>query len=695
VIAGLLALADGMMFVQSRIAMNDVYVGFFVLAAFTVFAALWTGRWKGWLAFVLALPLVGVLLGLGLASKWVALYALGGVGILFLARSALGRIVIVLGLAGIAATLGYMAIATSPTATTSNGNLFFLALMIALTLLAVVVTVLHPIAWSLDEMRFAVYVPGALGIAGALVGFAMGVGTIPPEGAPAPGLIILAVSGALIALSILAIVGFRVGAMLGVGPLAPPREPDDPASLLPPSDPAPEGWLRLGSGWGLPFVWIVVSLALIPVAVYVVSYIPWVMLGNRFTESFPAGNTGQTLLDLTKSMYDYHNNLRATHAASSPWWAWPFDLKPVWFYQASFDQTSAAIYDTGNLGVWWMGVVGVAFTAWQAFRRRSLALALIGIGFFVMWLPWVRIDRATFQYHYYTALIFLLGALAYLIAEVWHGPSRRTWLLVRVAAAIAVMGPALMWLFRLPLCFVVGVDKAYQQSPACAASVGQLVVTTRVAAIVGILFVAGLFFVWQIVALDRAAREGREGRIPPSEARARRDRHLAAIAVIAAAGAAGLILTGFLSDEATILDVNGIRPELVALAALVPLGICAYVIVTARDTRRFALGFIWAVAVLFLFFYPNISALPLPSQLFNAYQGILPTWLYVFQFPVNTDPPVSVKLLDVWPAVLFVALLATCAVVAYSTFSWRVALAERAAIAAGRFQDDAPEAPEA
>ena len=52
------------------------------------------------------------------------------------------------------------------------------------------------------------------------------------------------------------------------------------------------------------------------------------------------------------------------------------------------------------------------------------------------------------------------------------------------------------------------------------------------------------------------------------------------------------------------------------------------------------------------------------------------------------------KLLDVWPAVLFVALLATSAVVAYSTFSWRVALAERAAIAAGRFDEDVAEAPE-
>ena len=35
-------------------------------------------------------------------------------------------------------------------------------------------------------------------------------------------------------------------------------------------------------------------------------------------------------------MYDYHNNLTAAHAASSPWWAWPFDLKPVWFYQEGF-----------------------------------------------------------------------------------------------------------------------------------------------------------------------------------------------------------------------------------------------------------------------------------------------------------------------------------------------------------------------
>ena len=43
-------------------------------------------------------------------------------------------------------------------------------------------------------------------------------------------------------------------------------------------------------------------------------------------------------------------------------------------------------------------------------------------------------------------------------------------------------------------------------------------------------------------------------------------------------------------------------------------------------------------------FYPNIAALPLPSTIVNAYQGLLPTYLYAFQFPVsdvarNVDTP--------------------------------------------------------
>ncbi len=228
-----------------------------------------------------------------------------------------------------------------------------------------------------------------------------------------------------------------------------------------------------------------VSLVVIPLVVYVISYLPWAFIEeHQIVSGWPPGHTGQTLLALTGEMYRYHNNLTAAHAASSPWWAWPLNLKPVWFYQGSFaGNTAAAIYDAGNVVIWWMGIPAMAFVAYQAFKRRSLALALILIAFLAQWISWARIDRAAFQYHYYTSLPFVVMALAYFAAEVWHGASRRTWLFARVAAAVALMGPVILWMVRLPLCAVAGVEQVNKGSQACNGNPGNLVVTPAAAAL--------------------------------------------------------------------------------------------------------------------------------------------------------------------------------------------------------------------
>ena len=181
---------------------------------------------------------------------------------------------------------------------------------------------------------------------------------------------------------------------------------------------------------------------------------------HQLFPGWPPGHTGQTLLDLTGQMYGYHNNLSDAHPASSPWWAWPMNLKPVWFYQEGLAAgTSAALYDAGSLVIWWLGIPALAFVSWMAFRRRSLALTLIAVGFAAQWIPWARIDRAAFQYHYYTALPFVVMSLAYFFAELWHGASRHTWALARIAAAVAIVAPAAMWLLDRPLCAVVGVER--------------------------------------------------------------------------------------------------------------------------------------------------------------------------------------------------------------------------------------------
>ncbi len=672
VLVGLFVIADGMFFVQSRIGMNDVYVGLFIVAAYTLFAAIWTGWWRGRYAFWISMPVIGVLLGLALASKWVAAYAIGALVLLLLVRSALGRVLAILGLIGITGVLGYMALSVPEGQ--GFGNLTFVIIMVALTLIAVVVAVVHPIAWTDDELHFALAAPAALGTLVFFGALALGrLQTTITIGSLSITPLLLAIG---LAVGSLAVAGaFWLGGRWGFGPLAMPPEPDDPIRLLDPPSPPPEGWLRPGWLLGIPVVWAAICVLLVPLAVYVISYIPWAMVENHqlFT-GWPPGHTGQTLADLTAAMYGYHNGLTDPHPASSPWWAWPMNLKPVWFYQESLGAgTSAALYDAGSLVIWWLGIPAMAFVAWMAFKRRSLALTLIAVGFAAQWIPWARIDRAAFQYHYYTALPFVVMALAYFMAELWHGASRYTWFLARAVAAIAIMGPALMWLFSRPLCAVVGVESVNPGSQACPAVIPQFVLTGRIG---GLALVLGVGLVAVVMLfLSLRAVDGREA--SPDDVN-RAYIRLLITGVILVVGLIGVLAV--LPDKA-VLTLTKVPVEPIALVALIPLGYLGLQTLASRDARRFVVGFVVAVVGWFAILYPNISALPLPASVVAAYQGILPTYLYAFQFPVTPKSARNehIQLFTRDFAILLVALTVTCLVVAYSAWAWRLARAESVA----------------
>ena len=408
-----LVLVDGMTFAQSRIAMNDVYVGVFIVAAYLVFAMVWLGTWRGWSALLIGLPLIGLCLGLALSAKWVGLYAVGGIVLLILLRSAIGRVLALVAMVCLTGLLGWLAVSAPSSSSTDTlgmvvvtilvtagcaiglrllgttttvlvvgstfaaiatavllvmpGNGIFLVIMIGLTLLLAVAMVLRPIRCSLDEARFAVAAPAVLGILGTSAAI-IGSSRLPTEG-PVTSTTVLAVSLGLVAVSVLAYAAFALGGARGLGPLA--REVEAPAledgpapRTIEPAAPAPDGWLRPGWRLGAPWVWAMVCVVFIPVVVYVASYWPWVELGNLWFAGFPADHTGQTFLDLQRQMYDYHNNLRATHAASSPWWAWPFDLKPVWFYLGNLAEGWTALtYDAGNLVLFWLSVPAMVWVA--------------------------------------------------------------------------------------------------------------------------------------------------------------------------------------------------------------------------------------------------------------------------------------------------------------------------------------------
>ncbi|MEO5705125.1 MAG: phospholipid carrier-dependent glycosyltransferase [Candidatus Limnocylindrales bacterium] len=692
VLLGIIVLLDGMLFAQSRIGMNDSYVGLGIVAAYTIFAALWLhpgDSRRHWVAFAIGVPLIGFFLGFALAAKWVAAYAIGGLGILSLARSALGRLILISGLVILTTVLGYVAITVVPGQ--GGGNYVFLLMMVALVVVAVVANVLHPVAWTWEELRFAVGAPAAAGVLAILYGLSRGDASVPIEIGPIAAspiqLGLFAFLGAAVVYA-----GFYALGRFGFGPLALPPEPDDPAAILDPPTDAPRGWLRLGAGWGLPAVWLAVGLLVIPIGLYVVSYIPWAFVENHQLwagplpgTGWPPGHTGQTLLELTDAMYNYHNNLSSAHPASSPWWAWALDLKPVWFYEEGFaGGTSGSIYDAGNLVAWWLAVPALAFAAWQAYKRRSAALALIVIAFAVQWLSWARIDRAAFQYHYYTSLPFLFLALGYFLAELWHGTSRRIWLLARLAAATAILGPFGLWLLHRPLCAIARVTDIVENSQACPTLIPDVNLSIRAIAIAVIVGVGVLLLLRELLALseqddlDRLEAQQAAGGWRAALARLGLGNRWATAGVIGVLTSIAFAVISSLIPDSEGFRIADIPVEPIALFVTLALSPVAAYVATARDARRFVLGALGAMVFWFILWYPNISALPLPSAIHNAYQGFLPTYLYPFQFWVlQGERATAPSLFAFWPAVMLVTLAFTAIVVGYSAWSWRIALAER------------------
>ena len=434
----------------------------------------------------------------------------------------------------------------------------FLLIMIALTLLTVFVAVVHPVAWTDDEMRFGI---GAPVVVGALVFFgALAAGKLDATvklGSLAVTPVEIAILSGLGSLVVFGL--FWLGGRIGFGPLAAPPAPDDPIRLLEPPGAPAEGWLRPGWLAGIPVVWTLVCVIALPLVVYVISYIPWAMIENhQLFPGWPPGHTGQTLLDLTGAMYNYHNSLTAAHPASSPWWAWPLNLKPVWFYQGSLaGGTSAALYDAGSLVIWWLGIPAIAFVSWMAFRRRSLALALVAIAFAAQWIPWARIDRAAFQYHYYTALPFVVMALAYFMAELWHGASRHTWALARIAGGLAIMGPALMWLLSRPICAFVGVDRVNPGSQACPAVIPDFTLTAQTAGLAIVLVIGLIVIIRGFLAFQTEERFD-DGRTVATPALIRL--FIAGLVIAFALGAASVLL-----PDTAILTLTDIPVEPIAL----------------------------------------------------------------------------------------------------------------------------------
>jgi dolichyl-phosphate-mannose--protein O-mannosyl transferase len=139
-------------------------------------------------------------------------------------------------------------------------------------------------------------------------------------------------------------------------------------------------------------------------------------------------------------MYWYHSGLTAPHPAGSPWWSWPFVLKPVYWYLGSPGRNATAvIYDAGNIVLFWGGAAAFVWAVVSAIRARSWGLAIPIFALLTQYVAWVPITRVLFFYHFFTALPFYLIILAAGLVALWEsGHARAVTVFLTLAGAAFV-----------------------------------------------------------------------------------------------------------------------------------------------------------------------------------------------------------------------------------------------------------------
>lgn len=173
-------------------------------------------------------------------------------------------------------------------------------------------------------------------------------------------------------------------------------------------------WKRSGPlVWITSVLWFAVVFLLIPAAIYVISYIPYMRQGHGIDK----------VLSEQWEMWRYHTGMKETHGYSSPWWTWPFTLRPTWYAYDSnpTGDIRSGIVAIGNAGIWWASIPAMIVGGILAVRDKRSELGLPTLLAFGLWALWGAQKRSLiFQHYMLEGIPFVCILLAALGCLLWQ-----------------------------------------------------------------------------------------------------------------------------------------------------------------------------------------------------------------------------------------------------------------------------------
>ena len=226
-------------------------------------------------------------------------------------------------------------------------------------------------------------------------------------------------------------------------------------------------------------LWCILFFILIPVIIYLLSYIPYfAYLSGRITS---LTDYIKEVIKAQIGMFNYHSEpgLGMNHPFYSPWWEWPIIGKPMYYASqeyipAGFTKRNS-IFCFGNPVIWYGGLAALAYCLFRFAQTRRYQLegtdylwhirtgssdfrySFILIGFLAQYLPWVLVPRGTYIYHYFASLPFIMTAIAVSFDQ--DDPKYR--LYFRLFAAAFAIAAAVFFIILFPYACGLNVCKGW------------------------------------------------------------------------------------------------------------------------------------------------------------------------------------------------------------------------------------------
>jgi dolichyl-phosphate-mannose--protein O-mannosyl transferase len=157
---------------------------------------------------------------------------------------------------------------------------------------------------------------------------------------------------------------------------------------------------------------LLLAFAVLPLAIYLASYVPWMRQGHKVAELVPH----------TKAIWNYHAGLQADHPYFSRWYTWPWLYRPTWYHYKQVETTVYGIVALGNPALWWTSVPATLWALVTGLVRRDPRRLFAGFGYCCLYLPWGLSPRTLNYSHYlFEAIPYACLSLGLLLDRYWDG----------------------------------------------------------------------------------------------------------------------------------------------------------------------------------------------------------------------------------------------------------------------------------